>query len=98
MSLRGTTMTLRGVLPSSSATIFGSASASALSAFSNVYIGPPKSPGCCPVVTTMPFAAATRSSRSAAAPDGSSAGRRPASQRLPSNSLRTFSACAFHAA
>ena len=40
------------------------ASASALNALDSVYIGPPKSPGCCPVVTTTPFPAATELNRS----------------------------------
>ena len=51
-----------------------SASASALIALLHVYKGPPKSPGCCPVVTTTPPWRLTRSSRAAAAPVGMIAG------------------------
>jgi hypothetical protein len=59
------------------------ANASAVNAFANVYIGPPKSPGCWPVVTTTPRPAATESSRSFALPVASMAGWSFASQSFP---------------
>src|SRR6185437_7637890 len=47
-------------------------------------------------VTTTPWPAATRSSRSAAAPLADSAGRSVSSQRAPGNALRTASAWLRH--
>ncbi len=58
-----------------------SAWARALSALLNVISGPPKRPGCCPVVTSTPFCCAARRNRSPAAPRGAIAGSSSASQR-----------------
>src|ERR1700730_18148803 len=59
-----------------------SATASALSALDSVYIGPPKRPGCWPVVTTTPRPALDASSLSLALPVASKAGDSLASQSL----------------
>src|SRR4029077_1843529 len=73
-----------------------SASASTPIALDQVYVGPADTPGCCPVVTTTPWAAAFRR-RSAAGPSGAIAGHSALSQSAPGACRRTSSMRAAHA-